>query len=100
MLATKDETILTKNVTGAGGTRINREKYEIVRKAILSSIPRGRAGVLFKDLPKLVTRRVPGERFEKKGSVSWYVTTVKLDLEARGFIERIEGESPQRLRRR
>jgi hypothetical protein len=32
------------------------------------------------------------------GSVSWYVTTVKLDLEARNVIQRVPGTSPQRLR--
>ena len=32
------------------------------------------------------------------GSITWYVTTVKLDLEARGLIERIPRSSPQRLR--
>jgi len=36
------------------------------------------------------------ERFE--GSVSWYFTTVKLDLEARGILERVPGERPQRIR--
>ncbi len=39
--------------------------------------------------------RLPGD-FE--GSVGWYATTVKLDLEARGLIERMPGESPQVLR--
>ena len=32
------------------------------------------------------------------GSISWYVTTVKLDLEARHVVERIPGTSPQQLR--
>ncbi len=32
------------------------------------------------------------------GSISWYVTTVKLDLEARKVIERVPGSRPQRLR--
>ena len=32
-----------------------------------------------------------------EGSIGWYVTTVKLDLEARGVIERF-GKGPQRLR--
>jgi hypothetical protein len=33
-----------------------------------------------------------------EGSISWYVTTVKLDLEARGLIARVPGSHPQRLR--
>jgi len=32
------------------------------------------------------------------GSISWYVTTVKLDAEARGLIQRVPKSRPQRLR--
>ena len=32
-------------------------------------------------------------------SVSWYLTTVKLDLEARRLIERVPGVSLQHMRR-
>jgi hypothetical protein len=32
------------------------------------------------------------------GSVGWYVTAVKLDLEARNEIHRLPGVSPQRVR--
>ena len=49
----------------------------------------------FKDLPAAVESAL--ERpFD--GSVSWYVTTVKLDLEARGVIVRVPKARPQRLR--
>lgn len=49
----------------------------------------------FKALMEDVEAKLAG-RFE--GSIPWYVTTVKLDLEARGEIERIRQSSPQRLR--
>jgi hypothetical protein len=56
-------------------------------------------GVKFIELPGLVEQCLsPGDR-ESLGSVSWYTTTVKLDLEVRGEIERIAGSKPQRLRR-
>ena len=32
------------------------------------------------------------------GSIPWYVVSVKLDLEARGILERIPKTSPHRLR--
>jgi hypothetical protein len=32
-----------------------------------------------------------------EGSIPWYVTTVKLDLEARGVIERVPGPGEQKL---
>lgn len=36
-------------------------------------------------------------QLEELGSVGWYTTTVKLDLEARGEIARVESARPQRL---
>ncbi len=37
-----------------------------------------------------------GDSFD--GSINWYVTSVKLDLEARSEVERIPGKRPQILR--
>jgi hypothetical protein len=34
------------------------------------------------------------------GSISWYTSTVKLELEVRGKIERVPASKPQRLKRR
>ena len=52
-------------------------------------------GATFSELTDAVGQRI-GDVFD--GSVGWYVTSVKLDLEARGVLERIDGRSPQRLR--
>ncbi len=92
----------TRNVNydrGKGGTRVPVEKYEIMKKAILKAVPRAQRGIAFKDLPKAVARHLTRQEKSKFGSISWYATTVKLDLEARGLVERIPGISPQRLRR-
>jgi hypothetical protein len=51
--------------------------------------------ILFQDLPSEVDQKLEG-KFE--GSITWYVTTVKLDLEARGLLVRVPKSSPQRLR--
>lgn len=76
------------------GVVIDRAKYDAVRAAILATL-REQGEVRFAALGPQVGARL-GEHFE--GSVSWYVTTVKLDLEARGEIERLPGRGPQRLR--
>ena len=94
-----DEKIETLNVTGAGGTRIDRQKYEIMRKAILRAVPKRKDGVLFKELPALVHPHLDALGWPEEASLMWYLTTVKLDLEARELIERIPKASPQRLRR-
>ena len=78
------------------GTRISREMYEAVREAILDAVPADEPGLRFGDLSKEVEERAPRHVFEN-ASVSWYATTVKLDLEARGLISRVPGVSPQRL---
>jgi len=76
------------------GVRIERSKYEQIRDAIMESVNTHRE-IRFRDLTKEVESRLAG-RFD--GSVPWYVTTVKLDLEARGEIERVPRVTPQRLR--
>ncbi len=98
----KPETMLTLNVNypkGKGGTRVSVEKYEVVRKAILKAVPRTRTGVAFRDLPEAVEKNLSRIDRGRIGSVGWYATTVKLDLEARGLIERVPDARPQRLRR-
>ena len=90
-----EEKILTLHPDPAkAGLNIRKEKYEVIRDAILR-ILRDKDEMLFKDLAGEVEKMIEGG-FE--GSISWYVTTVKLDLEARGVIERVHGMSPQRLR--
>jgi hypothetical protein len=83
---------------GKQGTLIARWKYEAVRAAILRAVPRDERGVEFKQLPDLVRQHLAPQSLKELGSVSWYTTTVKLDLEVRGEIERVPGSKPQRLR--
>lgn len=88
------ERILTLHPAGKQGVNIDKAKYDVVAQAIVASI--GVAGELpFSALPAAVGTRLPAD-FD--GSVGWYTITVKLDLEARGAIERVPGKSPQSLR--
>jgi len=73
------------------GVNISKEKYEIIRKAILW-ILRTQKEISFMNLSRAVEKEVNGN-FE--GSVMWYVTTVKLDLEARGTVKRVPNSRPQ-----
>ena len=73
------------------GVNISREKYEMICKAILS-ILRAHKEISFMNLSRAVEKEVNG-KFE--GSVMWYVTTVKLDLEARGTVKRVPNSRPQ-----
>ena len=76
------------------GVNISRSKYEMIRQAILNAI-RSQGSISYQGLVSLIDYNLRN-RFE--GSIQWYVTTVKLDLEARGEIERIPGKGEQMLR--
>ena len=90
-----EEKILTLHPTeGKSGVNISRDKYDLVKAAIVESL-RSVEELTFKELTQSVHVKLSG-RFE--GSIPWYVTTVKLDLEARGVIARLPKTSPQRLR--
>ncbi len=56
-------------------------------------------GVESRHLADLVKRALSTEDRKQLGSVSWYTTTVKLDMEVRGEIERLPGSRPKRIRR-
>ncbi|MCK6561483.1 hypothetical protein HUU39_07325 [candidate division KSB1 bacterium] len=84
---------------GKQGTRIDRWKYETLRRAIRRAVPKNRTGVEFRKLAELVRQQLAAEELQTIGSLLWYTTTVKLHLEAIGEIERVPGAQPQRLRR-
>jgi hypothetical protein len=85
------DTICTLHPEKKRGINISREKYEIIRKAILSTL-RAQKEMTFMKLSRAVEKEMNGD-FE--GSIVWYVTTVKLDLEARGEIKRVPHSRPQ-----
>ncbi len=85
---------MTLHPAGKQGVNIDRSKYDTVRQAIEETL-RAQPGTTFGELTDAVNRRI-GDSFD--GSVAWYVVSVKLDLEARGVLERVDGRSPQRLR--
>ena len=78
--------------------RIEPWKYELVKTIILCVVPQDEGGSAFKTLSDQVADQLSPEALENLGSVGWYTTTVKLDLEAPGLIERVTGSKPQLLR--
>jgi hypothetical protein len=87
-----EEKILTKHPLGKSGKNISKQKYEALKKAILSAL-RNRELThteLFNQLSKRLKNKFAG-------NISWYGETVKLDLEARKIIERTSSK-PQKYR--
>ena len=83
---------------GKKPTRIHKWKYDLLRDAILDIVGSSPDGVEFRALPSLVEARLSPEQLSDLGSVSWYTTCVKLDMEVKGDITRMAGVRPQRLR--
>ena len=84
---------------GKKPTRIDEWKYDAVRTAILDALRTGDDGVEFRRLRHLVADRIPVDELARLGSVSWYTSSVKLDLEVKGETERVPASKPQRIRR-
>ena len=76
------------------GVNISKEKYEIIHNAILCVL-KSQKEITFMNLSRAVEKEVNG-KFD--GSVTWYVTTVKLDMEARGEVKRVQNSRPQLVR--
>jgi hypothetical protein len=81
---------------GKRGVHIDKAKYDVVRQAILDSLAE-QGEIPWSQLPAAVEARLAAP-FE--GAIGWYTISVKLDLEARGIVERVPGKSPQVLRLR
>ena len=79
------------------GTRVTKATYEAYRKALLEVIPTAEDGIFFGELSKAVAPHLTQALLDNT-SPGWWVTTVKLDLEARGIIERVPGKGKQRVR--
>ena len=88
------EKILTLHPDGKKGTNISREKYDQIKDYILDVLNET-DGITYKQLNEMAVRDLK-DSFQ--GKVPWYVVTVKLDLEARGIIERIPKTSPHQIR--
>ena len=82
---------------GKSAKRIDRAKFDLLRTAILESLPIEKPGVLFTDLFDLVAKRLSPKQRKEIGSIPWYTTTVKLEMEVAGEIARVPGSSPQSL---
>ena len=95
-----DEKIICRTPNAKGTTRIPRWKFETIHAAILAALDdAGPSGLAFSDLSEDVESRLSRDELERLGSVGWHVTSVKLELEVRGEIIRVAGETPQRLTR-
>lgn len=89
-----EEKILTQHPQGRRGVNIKKKKYDQIREYILEVL-REKKDMTFELLSDKAVKEL-SDTFE--GKVLWYVVTVKLDLEARGEIERVASKGSHKLR--
>ncbi len=96
-----DDVVVTCRTPTEGRTgqvKIPKWKYDSIRRVILDEIEDSETGrVRFKDLPDAVRSHLTSNQLAKLGSVTWHVTTVKLDMEVEGELRRVSGVRPQTL---
>ncbi|MBT8327691.1 MAG: hypothetical protein KJP21_08200 [Bacteroidia bacterium] len=88
------ERIITLHPQGKKGVNILKSKYDQITEFIIQKL-REYEEISYQKLSDLAEIEL-SDSFD--GKVVWYIVSVKLDLEARGFIERIPKTSPHRLR--
>ena len=89
-----DIKILTLHPQNKKGVNILRSKYNTIKAFIIEIIERHEE-ITYQSLNDQAIKAL-SKTFD--GKVGWYVVTVKLDLEARGIIERIPKTSPHKIR--
>lgn len=89
-----EEKILTLHPEGKKGVNILKRRYDQIAACLLEVIQEHTI-ITYSDANDLIIERLTG-KFD--GKITWYVVSVKLDLEARGIIERIPKTSPHQLR--
>lgn len=86
---------------GLDGWTMDLKQYELVRAHILevlASPSRADGTVLLKDVVASTQDHLGDHPAFPNGRLRNYCTYTKVDLEARGLVERVPGSSPQRIR--
>ncbi len=89
-----EERILSLHPDGKKGVHILKRRYDLVADTILQLMREHEGAISFSTLVREGKARL---KTKLDGSPAWYLTTVKLDLEARGIIQRLDAPGPQVL---
>ena len=92
------ERTMTLHPEGKNGVNIETAKYQAMRTALISVISGSSDGTATGELTGLVEEELDQAVFPPDSKLTWYVITVKQDLEARGLIEIVPNSKPQRVR--
>lgn len=94
MATTDQERIQTLHPQGKKGVNILKKRYDPIKDFILKTVE-AHGEITYSEVNDLAVEQLK-DSFD--GSIPWYVVSVKLDLEARGIIERVPKTSPHKIR--
>lgn len=80
--------------------RLPKASYAVLRRTALAVVPKKAPGITLEEFLAALAKRLPTARgWDRSLSASWWAMAIKLDLEARGEIGRVNARPPQRLAR-
>ncbi|MEM9172689.1 MAG: hypothetical protein AAGA84_08300 [Pseudomonadota bacterium] len=84
-----DDKIDVENINTPGKrSRVNRAKYDAMRKAYLAVLPMDAPGLTQRECMDAVKPMLPDALYPQGKTSGWWVKTVQLDLEAKGLVVR------------
>ena len=96
-MTTHNDKIEIENIVSPGHVyRVDRRKYEAMRKALLGAVPEGTPGITVADAKRKLLPKLPQDLFPNGDKAGWWLKAAQLDLEAKGLLQR-EKSSPVRL---
>ncbi len=78
----------------AGRPYVRSDKYQLVSQAVLELLPASGSGLTSEALVTALAQRLPLSLFPTFASIRWFLTAVRIDLEARGLIQRVGRRKP------
>jgi hypothetical protein len=92
--------ITVQNFTSPGHvTHVDAVKYEAMRKALMTILPRSNPGLTAEAMRQQVLPHLPDDAFPAGATAGWWLKCVQLDLEAKRVIERDPKAKPLRWHR-
>jgi RNA:NAD 2'-phosphotransferase (TPT1/KptA family) len=92
-----EQKIQLKHPAGKKAINMDKEKYDLMKKAVLSCLKK-EGDSTHKEMLKAITENFKKNKTKFVGSVEWHMEWLKLDLEAREEIKRIVDTTPNKFK--
>ena len=88
-MAKTENKVEVENVNTPGRTtRVDKAKYEDMRRALLKVLPSGEPGMTARELKEKLLPHLSSNLFPGGETAGWWMKAVQLDLEAKRLVDR------------